>query len=154
MLSAEHKAKIARFSRFGGRETVSYCDFIIKNQNSGKWTKAFASEESDLMTGARSDHFEPLFFGDTTGIKCPWRDDAFLLLKTGSTQHNRIPSNTAWICFGSERGTATTQNGEPMDCDPAMLAAFQKNTEIALKAGTLDERTSHPKGNDKPKSNT
>lgn len=153
MLSPEHKEKIARFSRFTGAERVSYCHFTFKQLNSGEWTKAFASEESDLMTGARSDHFEPLFFGNTTGIKCPWRDDAFMLLKTGSTQHNRIPSNTAWICFGPYRGTATTQNGEAMDCDPAMLAEFQKNTEIALKAGTLDKRTSHPERSDNPNSN-
>ncbi len=138
MLSQEHKDKIARFSRFSGQEIVSYCNLIIGHQNSGKWTKAFASEESDLLTGTRPTYFEPLYFGDTTGTKCKWRDDAFMLLKPGSTRHNRIPSNTAWVCFGPERGTATTENGEPMDCDPAMLAEFQKNTMIAIKAGTLN----------------
>ncbi len=133
MMSAEQKAKIAWMRTLTGKQVVDYHMELIRKQDSGELPRPVVSEESDLITA----YGLPLFFGDNSGIDCPWRDDAFLLTAPGSTPENRIPSNTAWVCFGPQRGTAVTQHGEPMDCDPEILKYFENNAEIARKHGNL-----------------
>lgn len=110
------------------KESIVRSESIQRRLRIGKITPAQAADELDhllwLETGVIA------FHSDNTGLFHP-DDPNLIVFPKNADPDNPIPSNTGIYARGPRRGEIVVWDGEgaEMDCDPGVLAHFQRLVE-------------------------
>jgi hypothetical protein len=112
------------------KQRLAEVEDLHKRQQAGEISEWQASEEFDMMLMRDDPEGRLIYYSDSTGLTAEWDPDVMLFPAPGSTQTNRLPSNTGIYARGPKRGWFITHPaGETPTCLPDLIDHFKPGSK-------------------------